>query len=354
MASVAEYGRRARERLPLAIWDYIAGGAGDELTVAANQDALLRLRLRPRVLVDVARRDMGTALLGRRVRAPVAVAPMAYHRLAHPEGETATARAAGAEGLAVAVSTFASCTIEDIAAAATGPVWFQVYCFRDRAITADLVRRAEEAGCEAMVLTVDMPVMARRARDARNRFALPATVTAANLPVMTGHPRATSGGTTIAELSRQLVDPSLTWDVLDWMRDVTRLPIVLKGILTSEDAALAVSGGADGVLVSNHGGRQLDGAVAAVDALAPIVDEVAGACEVYVDGGMRRGVDVLKALALGARAVLVGRPVLWGLAVDGAAGARAVLQLLADELDEAMALCGCQDLAAIGRQLLQR
>jgi 4-hydroxymandelate oxidase len=345
LVNVADYGRLARRALPADVWDFIAGGSGDQLTMRANRRAFAATALRPRVLVDVSRRMTGTVMLGTEVAAPMAVAPMAYHCLAHPDGEVATARAAAASGLITVVSSFASRTIEDVAAAAAGPLWFQLYCFRDRGVMKDLVRRAEAAGYRALVLTVDMPMMGRRDADARNGFTLPAHVAPVNLTA-TG-PGQTAGRPNVAELTRQLLDDGVTWELVQWLRGITELPLVLKGILAGEDAALAVDLGAAGVIVSNHGGRQLDGAVAALRALPDVVDRVGPACEVYVDGGVRRGTDVLKALALGARAVLVGRPVLWGLAAAGEPGVRDVLRILRDELDLAMGLAGCPTVASI-------
>ncbi|MFG1698435.1 alpha-hydroxy acid oxidase [Nonomuraea sp. NPDC049309] len=345
-ASTADYAALARARLPEDVWHYLNGGAGDEVTLAANVSAFRRLAVRPRVLVDVRRRDATTRVLGTALAAPIGVAPMAYHRLAHPDGEAATARAAAAEGLLMIASTFASRPIEEVAAAAPGRVWFQIYCFRDHGLTDELIKRAEEAGCRALVLTADTPLMGWRDRDIRHRFLLPDGVEAANLRGLAGP------GDDLAAVTRDLLDPGVTWTAVERIRGVTDLPVVLKGVLTAEDAALAVECGVSGVIVSNHGGRQLDGAIAALDALA----EVAGAIchlservEVYLDGGVRRGIDVLKALALGARAVFVGRPVLWGLAAAGEEGARGVLRLLKAELDVAMALSGRPAVAELGR-----
>ncbi len=345
--NVADYGRMARRTLPRDVWDYIAGGAGDQLTRRANRLAFARVELRPRVLVDVSSRLTTTAMLGAEVAAPIAVAPMAYHCLVDPAGEVATARAAGAAGLATAISCFASRTMEDVAAAAAGPLWLQLYCLRDRGLVTELVRRAEAAGYRALVLTADMPVMGRRDQDVRNRFALPDDVVPVNLMAAPAGADSRSGRPSVAELTRQLVDDGMTWELLSWLRGITALPIAVKGILTGEDAALAVGLGAAAVIVSNHGGRQLDGAIAALRALPQVADRVGQSSEVYVDGGVRRGVDVLKALALGAKGVLVGRPVLWGLAAGGQAGVAEVLAILRDELDLAMGLCGCPTVESI-------
>ncbi|NUT42216.1 MAG: alpha-hydroxy-acid oxidizing protein [Thermoactinospora sp.] len=346
LACAADYAAAARAALPPDVWDYVNGGAGDELTLAANLAAFRRRAVRPRVLVDVAHRDTRARVLGTDLAAPLAVAPMAYHLLVHPDGESGTARAAAAEGLLTVASTFASQTIEEIAAAAPGRVWFQLYCFRDRGLTAELVARAEAAGCTALVLTGDAPLMGRRERDIRHGFVLPDDVEPANLRGLPG------GGRDLAAATRDLLDPGLTWDAVRRLAESSRLPLVIKGVMTAEDAVLARGAGAAAVIVSNHGGRQLDGAPATLDALAEVCDGAAGDVEVYLDGGVRRGVDVLKAVALGARLVLTGRPVLWGLAVAGEHGAREVLRLLKDELDLAMALSGRPSLARLGLDTL--
>lgn len=347
--SVEDYRRSARARLDDRVWDFVEGGAESERTVRANRRAFGRVTLRPRVLVDVSHCDTGTELLGARLRTPVAVAPTAYHRLAHPDGEAATARGAGAAGALYVVSMYASRTLEDIAAEATGPLWIQLYWLRRREVLAALVDRAAAAGCRAVVLTVDAPRLGRRHRDARNAFAIGPGVRAANLDpaLMASAHRPDTGRSALAAHAAQAVDPSVTWSDLAWLRERSGLPLVLKGVLTAQDAVLAVRHGADAIVVSNHGGRQLDGAPASLDALAEVVDAVAGACPVLVDGGVRGGTDVFAALALGARAVLLGRPVLWGLAADGAEGVAGVLRLTTEELEHTMALAGRPDLASI-------
>jgi 4-hydroxymandelate oxidase len=331
------------------IRDYIAGGAGAEHTLLANRTAFTRTSLLPRVLVDVSRRNLRTTLLGTEVVAPLGIAPMSYHCMAHVDGELATVRAAGAEGLVTTVATFASRSLEETARTATGPLWFQLYVLRDRAVTLELIGRAEAAGCRALVLTVDAPVFGYRDRDVRNGFRLPEDVSPANL-------RRTSGAEptrSLAELNQVLVDPSLSWRDIEWLCGTTRLPIVVKGVLAPDDAARAVQHGVAAVWVSNHGGRQVDGAIATLTALPAVLEAVAGRCEVYLDGGVRRGTDVLKALALGARAVFVGRPVLWGLAVDGERGVRAALRMYLEELELTMAACGCPDVAGLGPHLVR-
>jgi 4-hydroxymandelate oxidase len=330
---------RARERLERGAYDYIAGGADAELTVADNLAAWSRLRLRPRVLHDVAAVSTATTLLGSEVPTPVVVAPMAYHRIAHPDGEAASAAGAAAAGAVYVLSTQATMSVEEVAAVApAGERWFQVYVVRDRGWTAELVARAAAAGYRALVLTVDVPVLGKRLRDLRNQFRLPTGLKPANAPPA-GAARQHELAVDVLAQAGQF-DPSLTPDTIGWLADRSGLPVLVKGVLRGDDAVACLDAGAVGVVVSNHGGRQLDSAVATADALAEVVGAVGGRGEVYVDGGVRRGTDMVKALAMGARAVLVGRPVLWGLATGGAAGAQGVLEGLVGELELAMALCG--------------
>jgi 4-hydroxymandelate oxidase len=342
----------ARARLPQLAWDYYASGADDERCLKRNCDAFAEIALHYRVLVDVARRDLCTTVLGHRVQLPVLVAPTAFHKLAHKDGELASVRAAGDAGTAFILSTLSNTKVEEVVAAATCPVWFQLYVYKDRAATEALVRRVEAAGCCALVLTVDAPLLGRRERDVRNRFALPPDLGVENMHgyETIAKPMAESG---LAAYFADLIDPSLTWDAIGWLRSITKLPVIIKGVVRADDAARAVAAGAAGIVVSNHGGRQLDSSPATIEVLPRIVDAVAGGAEVYLDGGVRRGTDVIKALALGARAVLVGRPVLWGLAAAGRAGVAAALGVLRREIDLAMALCGCPDVASITRDLVQ-
>jgi 4-hydroxymandelate oxidase len=354
--TIDEYESPARRRLPADVWDFLAGGSGAEATVAANRAAFGRLALRPRVLVDVSTCDLAVDLLGARLAAPVGIAPMAYHRLVHPDGELATARAASAAGLLFVVSAFASQRLEDIASVATGPLWLQLYWLRRQEVLTDLLKRAEGLGYRAIVLTVDAPRMGRRLRDLRNSFAIPPDVMAVNVypEVMATSSVSRPGESAIERHAQHEFDSSITWRDLAWLREQTSLPLVMKGILTAEDARLAVEHGVSAVIVSNHGGRQLDGAIASLAALPEVVAAVDGQCPVLLDGGVRSGADALKALALGARAVLLGRPVLWGLATGGADGARAVLDLLVTELDNVMALCGRPRVADLDPSVVSR
>jgi isopentenyl diphosphate isomerase/L-lactate dehydrogenase-like FMN-dependent dehydrogenase len=346
LLTIEDYARRARERLDPAVWDFLEGGAGEERTLAANLEAFDRVRIRPSVLRGAGRPEIETKILGRTWAAPVAIAPLAYHTLADPEGELATVRGATATArIPMVVSTFAGCSLEQLAAAGGIPLWLQVYCFRDRSITQGLIERAERAGLEALVVTVDAPHLGRRLRDVRNDFRLPPDVIPANL---TG-----TGFDAPAAHARSAFDPYLDWSVVDWLRSISSLPILLKGILTAEDAAHAVDAGVDGIVVSNHGGRQLDGAPATLDMLPEIAAAVAGRIVVLLDGGIRRGRDVLAALALGADAALLGRPIFHGLAVGQDEGVAQVVKILIDELTDAMALSGVRTIADAGPELVR-
>lgn len=324
--------------------DFFDGGAGQERTLRANLAAFERLRVVPRVLRATGDRDLRTTLFGLELATPVLVAPTAFHKLAHPDGEAATARGTAEAGSLMVVSMAATMGVEEIAASG-GPLWFQLYPQPDLAFTEAVIKRAEAAGCRALVVTADSPVFGRRERDLRNGFLdLPAGLACQNLRDDTGVVRSIA------------MDATLGWDRIGWLRGVTGLPIVLKGVLHPADARLAVEHGVDGVIVSNHGGRQLDGAVATIDALPAVADAVDGRVPVLLDGGIRRGIDVLIALALGATAVLVGRPVVHALAAGGAVGVRNELRNLTAELDHAMALAGAKrpaeltaDLVAVAR-----
>jgi 4-hydroxymandelate oxidase len=333
--NVADYFEAAAAKVDPRIWCYFEGGAGDEITLRANRGAFGRWRFRPRVLVDVGEVSAATTVLGTPVSMPLLVAPFAMQRLLDPEGESATARAAAEAGTVLCVSTITTCAHDEIAAAGgEAPRWLQLYVLRDRQRTLDHVAEARECGYSAIVLTVDTPVLGRRERDSRLGFELPAGLP---LPYVKG--KDANVAMTFAEQFQ--MSPSVTWRDLEWIAAESGLPLILKGIVTREDAVLAVEHGAAAIIVSNHGGRQLDGAPATLDALPEVVEAAAGRCEVYVDGGIRRGADVLKALALGARATLIGRAAACGLAVGGEAGVRDVLALLRDEIELGLALLGC-------------
>lgn len=349
--NLLELEEMARQHMDKGAYEYIAGGADDEVTLRENRAAFGRWRLRPRYLVDVREVDLSTTVLGQPIAFPVLVAPSAYHKLAHPDGELGTARACAATGTIMIASTAGTYPIGEIAQQGA-PVWFQLYTYKERAITEMLIAKAVAAGAQALCLTVDVPHIGNRERDTRNRFTLPEGIIMANLldADLAKMPR-NPDGSGLAAYS-MLWDPSLTWDVIGWLKSRCNLPIVVKGIMTGEDARLAVENGASALVVSNHGGRQLDSAPGTLDVLPEIVAAVQGRIEVLVDGGVRRGTDVLKALALGARAVLLGRPIFWGLAVGGAAGATKVLATLRDELANDMMLVGRTRIADVDSSLV--
>jgi isopentenyl diphosphate isomerase/L-lactate dehydrogenase-like FMN-dependent dehydrogenase len=343
--NVADFERLAAERLDAGTWGYFAGGAGDELTLRENVAAFARWQLRPRVLVDVGETTTATSILGTPVSMPLIVAPTAYHRMAHPDGEQATARAAAAAGTIMCCSTFATATLAEVASAAPGaPRWFQVYVFKDRGVTRALIDQAVEHGYGAIAITIDAPVLGRRERDLRTGFHVPAEITVPSVATAAG---SWKGATPVEVL--EWIDPTLSWRDIEAIASDSRLPVLVKGVQGAEDAQLAVDHGAAGIVVSNHGGRQLDGVAATLDILPEVVEVVDGRVEVLMDGGVRRGTDVAKALALGARAVLVGRAVLWGLAAGGEEGARRVLELLQAEIANALALLGCPTPADVTR-----
>ena len=336
--------REARERLDEGAYDYYAAGAGDETTLRANLAAWERLRLRPRILRDVSGVSTGTTVLGAPVAAPVLVAPMALQRLLHPDGELELRRAGEAAGTLVAVSTRSSTPIADVGAASDAPWWFQVYVLRDRGLTEELVHRARDGGASALLLTGDTPILGWKRRPVEftvpDEWVMPGLSTPDGMPVRDESPG-------------NFQEAASTFADIGWLSELSGLPVVVKGVLRGDDARRSVDAGAAAIVVSNHGGRQLDGALATAEALPEVVEAVGGSCEVYVDGGIRRGTDVLRALALGARAVFVGRPVAWGLATGGAPGAERVLAGLALELAEALALVGASGPEDVGSDLVR-
>jgi isopentenyl diphosphate isomerase/L-lactate dehydrogenase-like FMN-dependent dehydrogenase len=348
--NVADAQRGGEERLEQGPRDYFAGGAGDEVTLRENGEAWGRWRLRPRVLRDLGAVSAATEVLGRAVDLPVLVAPVAYQRMAHPEAEAGMAAGAAAVGTVMCLSTLSTTRPAEVAAAAPeGRRWFQLYPFRDAGVTRALMEEAIAAGFEAVVVTADAPPGGNRERDRRNGFTLPAQLGTPSLTAATGGERAMSIEETFALMSH-----SLTWDDVADLAGECAVPVLVKGILTSEDAELAVGHGAAGVVVSNHGGRQLDRSLPTAEALPEVVDAVEGRAPVLVDGGIRRGVDVATAIALGAAAVLVGRPAVWGLAAGGRQGVERMLGLLREELELTLALCGCSRPAELGREHVRR
>lgn len=337
--TVADYERLARERVDAGAWDYQSGGSGDERSLADNLAAWDRLRLRPRVLVDVASRDLSTEAFGGALEHPIIVAPTAAHRLSHPDAERASARGAAAAGALLTLSTISSVPMEEVAAASGGPRWFQLYAPSDRDACRALVERAAASGYSAVAVTVDLPLPGNRERDRRNEFEV-------DLGVHLPPDQPVDPDTGIVLL------PTMDWEELAWLRSICHIPLLAKGVLRADDALRAVDAGCDGIWVSNHGGRQLDTSLAAIDALPEIASVVGDRALLVVDGGVRRGIDVLKGLALGADLVAVGRPVVWGLAVDGADGVQRVLEILRDELSLAMALAGCRTLSEVTPDLV--
>ncbi|MEP6663049.1 MAG: alpha-hydroxy acid oxidase [Verrucomicrobiota bacterium] len=343
----------AKEKLPRIAYDYFSSGAWDEVTLRRTREAYNEIAVYYRVLVDVSRRNLSTKIFGQTLAMPLLIAPTAFHKLAHPDGELATVRAAGAAGIPMVLSSLSNTKIEDVMAAASGPVWFQLYINKDRGFTRDLVARVEKAGCSTIVVTVDTPEWGRRERDVRNGFHLPPGLSAINLiPSNECGEVIGQSGAGMGQAFTWMLDASLTWKDIDWICSLTKLPVVLKGICRADDAKHSLEHGAAGIVVSNHGARQMDSAPATIEVLPKVVEAIGGKIPVLLDGGIRRGLDILKALALGANAVLIGRPVLWGLANGGEPGVRLVLEMLRQEFDLAMALAGCPGVKSVTRDLV--
>jgi len=374
-ADVTRFEPMARRRLSRMAYDYVRSGGGDEISMRENRAGFERLQLEPSVLVDVSRIDTRVNLFGSELESPILLAPVAYHRLYHAEGEVGTARGASAAGAGLVISTFTTTSIDEIARNTRQPIWFQLYVQRDREFTKDMVQRAVASGCKAVCITADTPVLGNRY--GQLSFGLPkgmecvhlrgsrapgaAQVTQIQAPeiqateIQATEIQATQGHKTQrANIYDTLFDPSFNWNDLEWLRSVAGVPVLVKGVLSAADGKLAVSRGADGVIVSNHGGRNLDTVPATIDALPRVVDAVAGRIPVMLDSGIRRGTDVLMALALGAKAVFIGRPYVYGLAAGGAKGVERVISILRDELERAMALTGRRSIAEIDATVLRR
>ena len=356
-ACLTDFEPVAKQKMSLMAWEYINGAAADELTVKWNREAYQKMRLKPHVLVDVSALDTRVTLFGKEHAFPILLAPTAYHKMAHPEGELATARGAGAAGATMVISSFSTTSVEDISAVAKGPLWFQLYVQHDHGFTRDLVQRAEAAGCQAICVTVDTPTGGPRNREQRANFELPPGMERANLrDLKVGGVKLSNAAASHlpseSSIYSAIIDASLTWKDIEWIRSYAKVPVLIKGVLNPEDADRGVKSGVSGIIVSNHAGRNLDTAPATADALPLVVEKVAGRVPVLVDGGIRRGTDVLKALALGATAVLIGRPYLYGLSVAGDAGVAKVLSILHSEFEMAMALTGRTNIASIDRSVL--
>jgi len=346
LVSLLDFEGAAQRRISHMVWEYYSGVA-DEITLRWNREAYDRLRLRPRVLVDVSKIDTRTRLFGQELAHPILLAPAADHRMIHPEGEAATARGAGNSNTIFVLSSFTNTCVEDVARQASAPLWFQLYVQRDREFTRDVVQRAAAAGCKALCVTVDTPTFGARNRQARARYELAPGLSRPHLP-----PPAKTSGTAGSQVFPDWTEPALTWRDIGWLSSIVKIPVLLKGVLNPDDAERAVHEGVAGVIVSNHGARNLDTVPATVDALPQVADRVAGRIPLLVDGGIRRGTDVVKALALGANAVLIARPYLYGLALAGDEGVRRVVEILRNELEMAMGLLGRPAIGSIDRSAL--
>ena len=345
--NIFEYEQLAKDKIEKGHYDFIAGGATDEITIRRTRVVFDSIMIRPRMMVDVSQRDLSTTVLGQKISLPVMLDPAGNHSAAHPDAEIASVKAAGAAGTLMILSSHASRTLEDVAASASGPLWFQQYFFKDRGLTLEMAARAEEAGYSAICMTLDAKIKPKRERNIRNGYVGPVSPNYAQLDLGSHSWKfaadAPAGPSDIR-------DTAAVWSDLDWFASSIRLPVVVKGIMAGEDGRLSAENGAKAVIVSNHGGRYLDTTPATIEVLPEVVAAVDSKAEVYLDGGIRRGTDIYKALALGARSVLIGRPLFWGLAVDGEAGASAVLEILRDELDATMGMCGRATVDSIDKE----
>jgi len=354
LLNVFDYEREAAKKLPQMAYDYYRSGAFDEITLQENMSAYQKIRLLPRILRNVSDIDLSVELFGQKLSMPLLVAPMAFQAMAHPEAEAATAQGVKRADITMLLSTLSTTPMETVVELTGGATWFQLYVHKDREMVKGLVQRAEKAGCKALVLTVDAPAMGRRERDVRNGFRLPETLFVDHLEGYSRDKENKEGGSGLETYFKEMLDASLTWEDVAWLRSITSLPVLLKGVMHPEDARLAVENGASGIVVSNHGGRQLDTAPATIEVLPAIAAQVDSRIPLLMDGGIRRGTDIVKALAKGADAVLVGRPILWGLTLEGSQGVHQILELLREELHLAMALCGCTSIQDINESLLWR
>uniref|UniRef100_A0A1D1ZI22 (S)-2-hydroxy-acid oxidase n=1 Tax=Anthurium amnicola TaxID=1678845 RepID=A0A1D1ZI22_9ARAE len=349
ITNVSEYEAIAKEKLPKMVYDYYASGAEDQWTLKENRNAFSKILFRPRILIDVTKINMTTTVLGYNISMPIMIAPTAMQKMAHPDGEYATARAASAAGTIMTLSSWATSSVEEVASTGPGIRFFQLYVYKDRNVVAQLVRRAERAGFKAIALTVDTPRLGRREADIKNRFTLPPHLTLKNFEGLDLGKMDKTNDSGLASYVAGQVDQSLSWKDVKWLQTITTMPILVKGVMTAEDARLAVQAGAAGIIVSNHGARQLDYVPATISCLEEVVKAAQGRVPVFLDGGVRRGTDVFKALALGASGIFIGRPVLFSLAAEGEAGVRKVLRMLRDEFELTMALSGCVSLSDITR-----
>lgn len=354
MVDLNHFEIKAKSVLPTMVYDYYASGACDEISIKKNRQAYEDINLIPRILNDISTRNLSTTILNQSISLPILIAPMSFHGMATADAEIATARAAKSVDTIMIASTMANTTLEDIAVENARRMWFQLYILNDRSATLDLVQRAEHAGYQALVLTVDSQVLGIRYKDLYNKFELPPHLEVKNLTTSNQFQNKLSS-LKIDSKSQNLFDKKLTWKDIEWLQSITKLPIILKGVLHKSDAKIALSNNINGIIVSNHGGRQLDTVIPTITALPEIAAVIEGKIPILIDGGIRRGTDVIKAIALGADAVLIGRPILWGLATDGTNGAIAILNILKNEFDTAMALCGFSSIEKLkesGREIL--
>ncbi|KAM7267140.1 hypothetical protein ACFE04_009306 [Oxalis oulophora] len=349
VTNVMEYEAIAKQKLPKYAYDYYASGAEDQWTLQENRNAFSRILFRPRILIDVSKIDMSTTVLGYKISMPIMIAPTAFQKMAHPDGEYATARAASSANTIMTLSSWATSSVEEVASTGPGIRFFQLYVYKDRNVVAQLVRRAEAAGFKAIALTVDTPRLGRRESDIKNRFNLPSHLTLKNFEGLNLGQMDKSNDSGLASYVAGQIDRTLSWKDIQWLKTITSMPILVKGVITAEDARIAVQVGAAGIIVSNHGARQLDYVPATISALEEVVKGAQGRVPVFLDGGVRRGTDVFKALALGASGIFIGRPVVFSLAAEGEAGVKKVLQMLRDEFELTMALSGCRSLKEITR-----
>lgn len=351
LLNIKDFERLSSKILSLETYSFFGGGANDEITLRQNINSYGEIYLKTRNLVDVSKRSLSTTILGQEISMPVLIAPMAFQKLAHESGEIATAKAASSADTIMIVSSLATASLAAIAASSKISPWFQLYVYKNREITKNLIGLAENEGYKALVLTIDVPVYGRRERERRTQFNLPKDISPINL-IQAGLNSPNSSILNYSSYLSSQLDPSISWKDINWLKSITKLPIILKGIMSSEDALLATEHGVAGIVVSNHGGRQLDTAPSTIQVLKDIVETVQNKIDIILDGGIQRGTDILKALAFGAKAVLVGRPILWGLAVGQEKGVVKVLDILREELDLCMALCGCTSIETIDKKII--
>ena len=342
--NIFEYEKLAESTLDKGEYDFIAGGATDEITISRTRAVFDSIMIRPRMSVDVSKRDLSTTVLNHKISLPVMLDPAGNHGAAHPDGEIATAKAASTANTLMILSSHASRTLEDVASVATGPLWFQQYFFSDRGLTTEMAARAEEAGYSAICITLDAKISPKRERNIRNNYIGPASPNYSDLDMGT-HSWKFAADAPAGPMDIRSV--SADWSELDWFSSSTKLPVIVKGVMRGTDARLAADNGAQAIIVSNHGGRYLDTTPTTIEVLPEIFSAVDDKAEIYLDGGIRRGTDIYKAIALGARAVLIGRPLFWGLAVNGESGLSSVIEILREELDATMGMCGCTEIASI-------